>query len=81
MQIRKFLITVFIVFSLSFSFQPVSIYLKEKDGIVLVVNYNFDNFTNEFIKNNETRKFALLVSLTLMCLFKNTVDNIVYNTS
>lgn len=81
MNIRKFLIGIFLVFCLSFSFQPVSIHVREKDGIVYVVNFNTDDFTTEFIKNNETRKFAALVSLTLMCFFENKRSVAAFNTS
>ncbi|MDZ4713624.1 MAG: hypothetical protein SGI89_15050 [bacterium] len=68
MQIKKIILALFIIFCLQFSFQPVGIYSREKDLIVFVIESKKDNSNDEFIKRNETRKFALLVSLSMMCL-------------
>ncbi len=80
MNIKKFILAVFIVFSLSFSYQPISASAKEKEVIVFIVDYREDNFTRNFIKANETKKFEVLISLTLQCMiYKN--GRILFNTS
>jgi len=68
MDIRKFFLTIVIVFSLSLSFQPVNVFAKEKESIVFIIDSRNDNFTSDFIKRNETRKHAILVSLTIKVL-------------
>ncbi len=80
MQTKKFLLTVFIIFSLSFSFQPVNIYAKEKEAVVFILEYNQDKFTNDFIIKNEIRKFQILISLTLNCMLYS-LENNYLNTS
>ena len=80
MQIKKIILAIFIVFSLSFSYQPVSIYSKEKEVIVYIVNKDQDNYTADFINKNESRKFVILISLTFQSMIAN--ENIItYNTS
>lgn len=80
MKIKKFILAIFIVISLSFSFQPVNIYAKEKEFIVYILDNHRDNFTNEFIKKNETRKLFILVSLTFKIMISN-VGELVFDTS
>ncbi|MEP7145462.1 MAG: hypothetical protein ABI792_00485 [bacterium] len=80
MQTKKFLLTVFIIFSLSFSFQPVNIYAKDKEAVVFILEYNQDKFTNDFIIKNEIRKFQILISLTLNCMLYS-LENNYLNTS
>ena len=80
MQIKKFILAIFIIFSLSFSYQPVSIYSKEKEVIVYIVNKDQDNYTADFINKNESRKFVILISLTFQSMIAG--ENIItYNTS
>lgn len=80
MQIKKIILAIFIVFSLSFSYQPVSIYSKEKEVIVYIMNKDQDNYTADFINKNESRKFVILISLTFQSMIAN--ENIItYNTS
>ena len=80
MQIKKIILAIFIVFSLSFSYQPVSIYSKEKEVIVYIVNKDQDNYTADFINKNESRKFVILISLTFQSMIAG--ENIItYNTS
>jgi len=80
MQIKKFILAIFIIFSLSFSYQPVSIYSKEKEVIVYIVNKEQDNYTADFINKNESRKFVILISLTFQSMIAG--ENIItYNTS
>ena len=80
MQIKKFILAIFIIFSLSFSYQPVSIYSKEKEVIVYIVNKDQDNYTADFINKNESRKFVILISLTFQSMIAN--ENIItFNTS
>ncbi len=64
MEIKKFILTVFIVISLNFSFQPVSIYAKDEEFIAYIVDYNKHNNTGEFINRNEAKRLFILVSLT-----------------
>ena len=80
MQPKKFILALFIVFSLSFSYQPVSIFAKEKESIVYILNFKQDNFTNDFIKKNEDRKLSIRVSLTLLAMICN-AEKSVFNTS
>jgi len=80
MNIRKFLLAIFIVISLSFSYQPVNVFAKERESIVFIVDSRSDTFTNDFIKTNETRKYTILVSLTMKCLINNTEKGY-FNTS
>ncbi|MEO8666390.1 MAG: hypothetical protein ABI462_12935 [Ignavibacteria bacterium] len=80
MQIKKFLLTVLIIFSLSFSFQPVNIYAKEKEAIVFILQYKLDKFTEDLIIKNETRKFQILISLSLNCMLYSPGNNY-FNTS
>jgi len=80
MNIRKFLLAIFIVISLGFSYQPVNIFAKERESIVFIIDARSDNFTNEFIKRNETRKQIILVSLTLKLLINNS-EKVYFNTS
>lgn len=79
MEIKKFILAVYIVISLNFSYQPVSIYAKEKEYIVYTIDYNLDNVTNEFINKNETKKLYILVSLTFQTMIFN--SEITFNTS
>lgn len=80
MQIKKFILAIFIIFSLSFSYQPVSIYSKEKEVIVYILNKDQDNYTADFINKNESRKFVILISLTFQSMIAG--ENIItYNTS
>jgi len=80
MQIKKIILAIFIVFSLSFSYQPVSIYSKEKEVIVYIMNKDQDNYTADFINKNESRKFVILISLTFQSMIAG--ENIItYNTS
>lgn len=80
MQIKKLILALFVIFSLSFSYQPVSIYSKEKEVIVYIMSKDQDNYTADFINKNEFRKFVILISLTfqLMIACGNAVT---YNTS
>ncbi len=71
MIIRKYLIAVFIVFSLSISYQPVSYYSKEKGSVVLILNYEKDDFTDSFINTNENKRKSILISLTLKVMLYN----------
>lgn len=80
MEIKKYILAVFIIFSLSFSFQPVNIHSREKEPVVFILNYDRDFLTNEFINKNETRKFVLLVSLSFKCMICNG-GNLFFNTS
>jgi len=77
MQIKKFILAIFIIFSLSFSYQPVSIYSKEKEVIVYIVNKDQDNYTADFINRNESRKFVILISLTFQSMIAG--ENIITN--
>lgn len=80
MQIKKFILAIFIIFSLSFSYQLVSIYSKEKEVIVYILNKDQDNYTADFINKNESRKFVILISLTFQSMIAG--ENIItYNTS
>ena len=65
MKIKKIILAVFIVLSLSLSFQPVNLLTKERKSVIYVIDQERDNFTNEFIKTNETKRLYNLVSLTL----------------
>ncbi len=80
MQTKKFLLTIFILFSLSFSFQPVNLYAKEKEAVVFILEYKQDKFTDDFVKKNETRRFQILISLSLNCMLYNLGNNY-FNTS
>jgi len=77
MQIKKFILAIFVIFSLSFSYQPVSIYSKEKEVIVYIVNKEQDNYTADFINKNESRKFVILISLTFQSMIAG--ENIITN--
>ncbi len=80
MKFKKYLLAVFIIFSLSFSYQLVNFYRKENEPVILVLNYDKDLLTNEFINKNETRKFLLLVSLSFKCMIYDSEKNFL-NTS
>jgi hypothetical protein len=80
MQIKKFILAVFIVFSLSFSYQPVTIYSKEKEPVVFILNYEHDSLTYEFINKNESKKFIALISISLKIMVCNR-ESIFFNTS
>jgi hypothetical protein len=80
MQIKKIILAFFIIISLSFSFQPVSVYAKEKEVIVYILNKDQDINTADFINKNEHRKFVIQLSLTLslLMIYQN---NSLYNSS
>lgn len=80
MKIRKYILAVFIVFSLSFSFQPVIIYSKETDAVVFILEHKQDKLTNEFLNKNDTKRFIILISLTLQFMLYNE-RNKFFNTS
>ncbi len=80
MNVKKFLLAVFIVLSLSLSYYPVNVLTREKGSIVFIVDSGDDNFTNDFINRNETRKHIILVSLTMKCLI-NSSEIVYFNTS
>lgn len=80
MEVKKLVLAVFIVFTLSFAPHSANLIAKQRDVIVYILNYNEDSFTGSFIRKNKTKRFALLVSLTLQCmLIKN--GRILFNTS
>ncbi len=80
MQIKKLIFAIFIIFSLSFSYQPVSIYSKEKEVIVYIVSKDQDNYTADFINKNESRKFVIQLSLILKLMIINKSE-MTFNTS
>jgi len=80
MHIKKFILALFIIISLNFSSQPVTLYSKEKDEIVFVVNKDLHIHTSDFINKNEYRKFTILFSLTLKLLLINN-SGAAFNTS
>ena len=80
MQIKKFIFAIFIIFSLSFSYQPVSIYSKEKELIVYIMSKDQDDYTADFINENEFRKLAILTSLTFQSMIAGG-NAVTYNTS
>lgn len=80
MKIRKFIFTLLIVFSLSFSFQSVNFLQKERDAIVFVYDRGNNDFLTDFTKRNEAKRFSLFVSLALKCMMiENRIQ--VFNTS
>jgi len=81
MNIKKFIFALFIVFSLSFSYQPSALYSKEKEMIVVVLDYRQDDLTREFLKANETKRFSILVSLSLRILMEEPNQILINNTS
>lgn len=68
MTIRKYIIAVFIVFSVSFSFQPANVFVRQKEAVVFILDFSSDFFTNHFINRNETKRNKILVSLTIQVL-------------
>ncbi|HMS34342.1 MAG TPA: hypothetical protein PKC91_09660 [Ignavibacteria bacterium] len=80
MQIKKFLLAFFIIFSLSFSFQPVTSYAKEREVIVYIMNKDLDSNTSDFINKNEHRKFVIQLSLILNVMMINK-SKVTFNTS
>ncbi|HMQ68335.1 MAG TPA: hypothetical protein PKC58_05060 [Ignavibacteria bacterium] len=63
MKIRKFLIAVFIILSVNFSFQPVTFYIRERQSVVYTVKTGRNRITDDFLNQNETKRFYVLVSL------------------
>lgn len=80
MQIKKIILAFFIIISLSFSFQPVTAYAKEKEVIVYNMNKDLDSNTADFINKNEHRKFVLQLSLILKVMMNNN-SKVTFNTS
>lgn len=79
MNFRKFLLTLFIVLSLNFSYQSANTFLKEKNSIVFIINTREDSYANDFINTNQIRKHNILVSLTLNLMI---IDHVkVFNNS
>ncbi|MCB0727103.1 MAG: hypothetical protein KDD00_06535 [Ignavibacteriae bacterium] len=64
MKIRKFLVTIFIILSVNFSFQPVTFYIRERQSVVYTIKSDKNKITDDFINKNETKRFYILVSLT-----------------
>ncbi|HMS65081.1 MAG TPA: hypothetical protein PKD83_07485 [Ignavibacteria bacterium] len=79
MKIRKLILTVFILFSLSFSYQPVSGFTNLKAPVVFVLDVSKDKVTNEFLKAGKSSFLRTQVSLTIQCLILNRIDY--YNSS
>ncbi len=65
MNMKKYVLAIFITLLLSFSFQPANLYSGEKEKVVYILDYKGDNYTNDLIKKNKTAKFHLMVSLSL----------------
>ncbi|MEO6695983.1 MAG: hypothetical protein ABIY50_01125 [Ignavibacteria bacterium] len=80
MMIKKILLTFVIVFALSFSFQSLNLNVRERMSVVFVLDSHTNPFISDFIKKNETRKFVILVSITMQCLVYSR-ENILFNTS
>lgn len=80
MKIKKSLFTLLIVFALSFSFQPVNFFKKEKESVVYVIETSIEKHSDEFLKRNENKKLCIAVSLTLQC-FMIYKSNYCFNTS
>lgn len=68
MEFKKLILAVFIVFSLSFSYQPVSAFSTKKESVVYVLDSRYDKYVSDFIKKNETRLFSSMVSLSIKLL-------------
>lgn len=80
MQIRKFILALFILLSLNFSFQQINIYYKEKGAIVCILNNDHDKNTVDFINKIEQRRFVIRMSLSLSILMTDE-NKIIFNTS
>ena len=65
MKIKKFLITLFIVLAVNFSFQPVTFYIRERHSVVYTIKSGKNKLTDDFFIKNETKRFYILVSLSL----------------
>jgi hypothetical protein len=65
MKIKKFLITLFIVLAVNFSFQPVTFYIRERQSVVYTIKSGKNKLTDDFFIKNETKRFYILVSLSL----------------
>jgi hypothetical protein len=65
MVLRKFILTIFLVVSLNLTFQPVPAISPGKNIIVLVQEKREDDFTNDFIKENEKKRFEKMIAIKL----------------
>ena len=74
MEIKKLIIAVFIVFSLSFSYQPSSSFSVKKEYVVYVLDSRYDKTVCDFIKKNETGLFSSLVSLSIKLMLIETSE-------
>jgi hypothetical protein len=63
MNLKKFFITIFIVFSLNFSPYPITIYFRERNTIVMVQGKKNNEFTNDFTRKIEYKRFEQMISL------------------
>ena len=59
MEFKKLILAVFIVFLLSFSYQPVSAFSVKKESVVFVLDSRYDKNVSDFIKINEIQTFQL----------------------
>lgn len=75
MSVRKFILLIFVLFSLNYSFTPGNLFSKEKEAIVLILNLEKDDATREFVKRNEAKKFQSLISLSMkIAIVMNAVE-------
>lgn len=74
MEFKKLILAVFIVFSLSFSFQPASAFSVKKESVVHILDSRYDKSVSDFIKKNETGLFSSLVSLSIKLMFIETSE-------
>lgn len=68
MKIKKFIITIFIVLSVNFSFQPVIFYIRERQSVVYTIKSDKNKINDDFINQNETKRTYILVSLTFQAM-------------
>lgn len=68
MEIKKTILAILIVFTMSFSYQPVNVFQKERESIVYVIEVSKEKHLDEFMRRNQTKKLYILVSLTMQCL-------------
>ena len=82
MKIKKFILLIFLLFALNFSFQTAQyMNTRARHLIVYTVIAKEDSNTKEFISGNEKTRFQQLFRLTLIISIEDHSNLLIFNSS
>ena len=82
MRIKKFILLIFLLFALNFSFQTAQyVNTRVRHLIVFTVVADEDANTKEFLSKNEKTRYQQMFRLSLLIMFDNHSDKLFFNSS